>query len=281
MYFEKQRGGLCRMHALNMFYQEEKYTDETFKNLQEEYDLKHKQFNDSSCVDYDAMISTQESILVYSLKQNGYFCETIECTASTSIDTIQSLMDDELRAIFIMTKDHVHLIKYMNDKFYEFNSLKRQPIIIRSLHSTLTNLCRSRCYMTIVWSKTYAMKQLLELPAQINEIITSNQLNGIVGYVVNELYEKRLIGTIERLLSKFYELHFFVHGMSEVYLLFMEYLRVFNKDPANTNELICRLPVLIKFMKQYTATYILPNEPLIELQIVSTNGKCQLLIKRK
>jgi hypothetical protein len=75
IYYEKQKGGLCRMHALNAYFKNPEFTPAQFSTLMTEYDKKNKnKFKTTiSCTLYDSVNSDQNTIISYALKRKKMF----------------------------------------------------------------------------------------------------------------------------------------------------------------------------------------------------------------
>ena len=65
IYYEKQKGGLCRLHSLNAFFGKHEITVKDFNEYKTEYDVwqKNKYNTEISCNNYDTVNSDQNTHL--------------------------------------------------------------------------------------------------------------------------------------------------------------------------------------------------------------------------
>jgi hypothetical protein len=77
MYYEQQRGGLCRLHSLNAYFGCKKISDIKFNDYKKEYDeYYNKHYNIiTSCDKYDIINSDQTTIVSFILKKHGAYAK--------------------------------------------------------------------------------------------------------------------------------------------------------------------------------------------------------------
>jgi hypothetical protein len=75
IFYEKQSGGLCRMHSLNGYFGMSKIAPYQFQLYIDDYDKEYKEkYNfDSSCVLFDIVASDQKNIVNFILKRHGIY----------------------------------------------------------------------------------------------------------------------------------------------------------------------------------------------------------------
>lgn len=110
---ERQRGDMCRMHALNNYLGAQVYTEAMFAELCREYDQKCP--GQPSCTSYDSVQGTQEPLFAYVLRTRhgwpGYMC----CPSGAgglvytmgSISLEEALQRSHMHRVFVFDTNHV------------------------------------------------------------------------------------------------------------------------------------------------------------------------------
>lgn len=138
MYYERQRGGLCRLHSLNAYFGYKKLSDQDFTIYKKEYDEYYSQkYNiQTSCTDYDLVNSDQTTIISFVLKKYGAYTKffalnTLHGKPSTTITNI--LKGD---FFFIYNPGHIWGIRKESgtNKWFTLDSMAGiRPININSI----------------------------------------------------------------------------------------------------------------------------------------------------
>lgn len=287
IYFERQQGGLCQMHALNMFYGNSHYTSKTFKELRDNFDFEMKQYKLPPCAQFDSVTSTCETLVVHSLEQHKY---ATKYSASTSgqCPYILNLIDPNVNALFVFNSNHIWLFKCINEIWYELDSLQTQPFnVTRTFKQKIARLCQQKCFFIVPWKTQKASEEIEQSITSIRSHIQSTNLINILTFLVNEINAKKLITSIEVQISSFYKLHHFLHGKTDAYVLFLDYLHEFSNDPGNNEFLLCKLPILIQFILLYSKKVPIPlsGNSMRGSICISVNGlydqqPCTVLIKQ-
>ena len=122
IYYENQRGGLCRMHSLNAFFGKPKINPGEFKKLMDDFDkqMKAKYKQDISCKDFDMVNSDQNNIVSHVLKQHGYYARYIPINGLAG----KTLPLDDVFGdfIFIYNKSHIWGLKKAQGMWWSVDS---------------------------------------------------------------------------------------------------------------------------------------------------------------
>ena len=72
VYWEKQRGGLCRLHSINAFYGKPELDENKFKEYCKEYDTDYSYKGiKCNCLEFDQIPSSQETIISWILEKHS------------------------------------------------------------------------------------------------------------------------------------------------------------------------------------------------------------------
>lgn len=124
VYYEKQRGGLCRLHSLNAYYGHQKLSDSDFSRLCQEYnqEIKKKYNLSVPCQSYDIIPPDQSTIISYVLKKDkvGSIYVPFNYLSRELKERNQSLSNLLTDFVFVYNQGHIWGIK---DKKYKVDSL--------------------------------------------------------------------------------------------------------------------------------------------------------------
>lgn len=112
IYYERQRGGLCRLHALNAFFGKAKITEPEFKRYAGEMDehMRRKYHVESCCLEFDAVFADHNSLVVYVLKKFGYYARYL------AINELHKDLDKNGKTL------ESHLTDLAGDFFFIYNA---------------------------------------------------------------------------------------------------------------------------------------------------------------
>jgi hypothetical protein len=188
MYCETQRGGLCRLHSLNAYFEYNKISDITFTEYKKEYDeyYRIKYGINTSCDNYDIINSDQTTIVSFILKKYGIY---------TKLFAINSLYNKEASNIlnilsgnffFIYNNNHIFGIRCKNGIWYTIDSLCGVKVL-----SNISNISTMKNVGFIVpvnmRSELYRNLDILKHNITVNPSI----------YLISVFNEKKLLGEIE------------------------------------------------------------------------------------
>ena len=124
IFYEQQRGGLCRMHALNAFFGESLINEQTFQKYMTDFDGQMKaKFNETaSCKDFDLVNSDQNNIISYILKKKGCYARYIPLNGLQG----KQLPLEDIRGdfIFVYNESHIWGLKKHQDMWWSVDSMR-------------------------------------------------------------------------------------------------------------------------------------------------------------
>jgi len=138
IYYESQRGGLCRLHSINQYFGSQKISDACFYTHTQNYDDEYKTlYNlDTSCKLWDIVSSDQKDIVSYILKKNKIYTRyyAINQIHNKGSQNILNVLDGDV--FFIFNEGHIWNIRKHNKKWYSVNSIGGvNPIDINKITS--------------------------------------------------------------------------------------------------------------------------------------------------
>lgn len=120
MYWERQRGGLCRLHSLNAFFGYQKFSDSDFINLSREFDERQLRLFGQTCSsqNFDIVGSDQLNLVSFILSKFGiatrYYAINEHLKRPLIIDCDK---------FFVYDAGHIWLMKKENEKWHRIDSL--------------------------------------------------------------------------------------------------------------------------------------------------------------
>lgn len=245
IYFEKQRGGLCRLHSLNGFFGMKKINDNEFNNYKKEYDLyMKKKFNipdKQSCSDYDYINSDQNTIISYILKyhykvytryfainelHNNKFNNSLNLSSIINQITIDKIIN---KFIFVFNSNHIWGIKYKDNKWYSVDSLSGvREIKIKQLSNTKNLGYIIPTNMKVEFDRnTTLIKEILYNEAKINTDSDEKEIISNVSEYLIKLNKSLLfLGELEIPLTIIIEI-------LEINLIYFDKTDIFNNKNIN------------------------------------------------
>ena len=131
IYYERQNGGLCRMHALNGYFGYPKITESQFNVYIKEYDIEYKEkYNfESSCSLFDNIASDQKNIVSFILKKFMIYSRyyALNELYNTSITKITDVLLGNY--FFIYNENHIWGCKLCDNIWYKIDSITGVTII--------------------------------------------------------------------------------------------------------------------------------------------------------
>ena len=123
LYYEKQKGNMCRLHACNAYFQCNKISIQKYEEYCKEYDAKIKRENpliykDMSCKSWDFVYFGQETFISFIMKKYGVYLRYIPLghMSDFSIDCLKG------NYFFIFNEGHVYGY-YKLKSWYKIDSL--------------------------------------------------------------------------------------------------------------------------------------------------------------
>lgn len=137
IYYQQQRGGLCRLHSLNGYFGKEQISVDDFNKYQQEYDVEYKRkFNfESSCQNFDIVASDQKNVVSFILKKYNIYSRYYalnEIYGKNFQEKIVNILDGEY--FFIYNESHIWGCRQRDDKWFRVDSMGGiQPVNINTL----------------------------------------------------------------------------------------------------------------------------------------------------
>ena len=187
IYYQRQSGGLCRMHSLNAYFGEDKISPRQFSEYQQEYDIHQKKFNfQSSCKDFDIMASDQKNIVSFILKKYKVYSRyyAINSMFKKDINDILSVLKGDF--IFIYNEGHIWGLRRRGTDWYTVDSISG----IRPIHITHITIQKNVGFIVPVDIKTEFYTNL----KLVKNILEGNPtLDIIKKYLIQKNKEKKNI----------------------------------------------------------------------------------------
>jgi hypothetical protein len=191
IYYDPQRGGLCRLHSLNNYFGKLKISDEEFTQYMTDYNIEYKnRYNvDITCQNFDIVSSDQKNIIGYILKKHKIYTRyyAINQLYNKPAKIILNILDGDI--FFIYNEGHIWNIKKYNDEYYSVNSIGGvNPININTI---LTQ--KNVGFIIPVNLKDefyYSLKK-------IKEFFNEHTIEGIQSYLIKQHMEKNILGELE------------------------------------------------------------------------------------
>lgn len=186
IFWERQSGGLCRMHSLNAYFGKSVITPEIFKKYICVYDryLKNK-FNISiSSADFDLVNSDQTNLVSYVMKRHGIHLRYYALNTLYGKPLDDAILNTDF--LFMYNFGHIWTIRKKNNIHYKVDSLSGvSRFEIKSL-----NRLKEIGIMVPVNSEQEFTLQI----SRINDIIN---VQNIKEYLKTLHKEKNILGNIE------------------------------------------------------------------------------------
>lgn len=121
IYYERQNGGLCRLHAINTFFQRQFLTVEAFHKHIKEYDAYLlRRFNiKTSSAQFDLVNSDQTNLVSFVLKKNGVHCRYYSLNSFYKKPT-PDIANAEF--VFVYNQGHIWSVIKKNGKHYKVDN---------------------------------------------------------------------------------------------------------------------------------------------------------------
>ena len=197
IFWEKQQGGLCRLHSINTFFGFHKYTPNDFSNICDEYDETNQLYNTKiSCKSFDLIHSDQKNIISYIIHKNGIYTKyyPINYIQSNKIskDEFYNIHETkDLHIFFIYNETHIWIIKKHNNKWYNVDSLSG---VSEFNCSDIYSYIRSKNNMGFIIPINHIKYFYNNLKVIKKEITNSKNIEN---YLIKKNLEKKILGDIE------------------------------------------------------------------------------------
>lgn len=147
IYYERQRGGLCRLHAINAFFGEAIISEKEFWDYSSEMDeyVMGKYHGESHCLSFDSVSSDHTLLVTYILKKFGWCSRYLHLNAHhdrVNKGVYGSLKDNlgDLKGdfFFVYNADHIWGVRRKDNVWYNVDSISGvRPLYLNSLEGAL------------------------------------------------------------------------------------------------------------------------------------------------
>jgi hypothetical protein len=121
VYWEKQHGGMCRLHSINAYFGKHMYTVDMFNTAANEFDtMQRDKFGTvTSCQSFDIMHSDQRNIVSYILGNHGIY------TRYVPYSDLARHHDDAMASscFFVFNLNHIWIVKKHEEVWYKVDSI--------------------------------------------------------------------------------------------------------------------------------------------------------------
>lgn len=121
IYWERQRGGLCRLHSINAYFGKPVYSTDDFWNAADEFDkIQNDRFaTTTSCRKFDLVNSDQRNLISYILSKHGIYARYV------AINNHKDQIDDAITStsFFVYDEGHIWIMSKWYGKWYKIDSV--------------------------------------------------------------------------------------------------------------------------------------------------------------
>jgi hypothetical protein len=236
VFCERQRGGLCRLHALNNALGRVAYSDSNFEALCQEYNKLYGYKPD--CREWDAVVSTQEPVFAYALRTRHGIGGLIYYSGKTCFGDakLEEVTDPEMsQTAFVYNAEHVWVMRKHRGEWYEIDSMRG----VVHLADVQEFALRPGLVFYILLGRA-AMQKTQQLAAEyIRAEIkpwSSNRMSAVRVWTDAQWRAHRNLGKLEVPLSLFYRFEEILVGRWMMVARFDEYLAEYQRNPGECHQ---------------------------------------------
>ena len=247
LYYERQEGDLCRMHALNHYAQRRAFNPSTFANLINEFASTHPSLPNPHSS--DGVDASQQYVVTYGVERltNGQ-CTTFSVPvyhhertmAMLDCGTVEDLVDEQEGALFVYNPGHIWAARRLPSG---------QWVVLDSQHAPRTHpdvgpivrraVARKNHGLLLVWGQS-KMKWACSLLRQRIRLIIGD-LTPIAYVRERVLYQSSLLSDLEVPLALYCRYHNLLRNDT----LGNEFFNGFEEHPANQEHMLFSLTPLL------------------------------------
>jgi hypothetical protein len=200
IYYELQKGGLCRLHSINQYFGFPKISESEFNLYIQNYDDEYKKkYNlDISCKSWDIVSSDQKNIVSYILNKNNIYTRyyAINQIYNKGSKHILNILKGDV--FFIFNEGHIWNLRKFKEKWYSVNSIGGiNPINIQNITSEKNigfiipvDIQKEFYYNISIINKVFEKKDEKNNEGECNRDI-------IVNYLIKSNKEKKVLNELE------------------------------------------------------------------------------------
>jgi hypothetical protein len=255
IYWQKQSGGLCRMHSLNGYFEKDKISQSEFNNYCVKYDkyIEERYNQNISSKSFDIVNSDHLNVVSYILKENEIYSIYIPFNyLKKELDNrkLLNISDffNKTNYIFVFNEGHIWGIRKYENQYYKVDSLNG----ITKININSFNNVKNIGFIIPINNKEYIkneLKHLIELVKLflIKENIGNINLNNLQNLMIKLHKEKRILDVLEIYINLIVDITEILNIKSDIIKKYNEFIKVFtNKNYLN-----------IKLINKYVPNIIL------------------------
>ena len=119
-YYERQRGGLCRLHAINAFLGSAIYSEAQFNDEMDKFDTEKRRLYGEraiSCTQYDTAFGTENNLISYILGKRGIYLKYVP------IGQARLEKAEAIKSVFLLNATHIWVAKWKDGKWWSIDSI--------------------------------------------------------------------------------------------------------------------------------------------------------------
>jgi hypothetical protein len=193
VFFEQQRGGLCRLHSINGYFGCVKFTPEQFTKYQHAYDIEYKKkFNfETSCKNFDIVTSDQKNIISYILNDHKIYTRYYAVNQLYRKNIKENIIDI-LKGdwFFVYNESHIFGARRHNKTWYKVDSLNGVGVIDVNSFSNTKNIG----FIVPIDIQKEFFHNLVIIKNVLNECLT---IEKIKTFLIQKNKERKILGCLE------------------------------------------------------------------------------------
>jgi len=245
IYWEKQRGGLCRLHSINAYFGRPEISESEFNEAVDKFDADQlNKFGEKiSCRSFDYINSDQRNLVTFILASRGIYVRYIPYNHLHDENADYMNYD----CFFVFNLDHIWIVKKIDNVWKSIDSMN-------GINSIDPGSIKNQKNIGLMIPIKNTLTEFCRLGKQLQEIIGID----IVYFITKKHEEKRILGEAEQCMG-----------------IMVEVLRVQSKvnSPPLINRFIDRYDEFIRKMvisnNRTNLKFLLDNVPQIVRTIMS------------
>jgi hypothetical protein len=127
IYWEQQRGGLCRLHSINAYFGKQEFNEKEFNEHADEFDsIQYDKFGENiSCKTFDIVNSDQCNLVTHILSSRGIYVRYVPPNEHKECVSIAI----NAGCFFVFNLDHIWFVKKYDKEWYRVDSMSGVSII--------------------------------------------------------------------------------------------------------------------------------------------------------
>jgi hypothetical protein len=260
IFCEKQRGGLCRLHALNNFLGRQAYGDGEFAVACSQYNAEFS--TQPPCETVDSVQGSQEPVFAWILRTRHFFPGYMICAAPNDVSgrlrytlgeitLLEALRSSLYNRVFVFNEGHVWVLQYdtVSGCTFSVDSLSGPRL------ATIGEFTRQpTLYYYCVVPNSCVAAECAKLAGAVRAEM-GDTCESVIQQLVRWNESKKLISPIESAICHFYS---FLGTMPDTtpetrrqITRFDAFYKRFQNSPAQFRLLIDELPPLVLFMYKF------------------------------